>query len=66
LDFGKSLWAIESKLTASPSIGDINRLNKVAKLIKADRRVLVAKVQNPLKSEDLHVVDLPGLLKMLG
>jgi len=66
MDFGTSLWAIETKLTASPSLGDVRRLNKVADLIGADQRVLVAKVPEPLESEALLVTDLPGLLDKLG
>ena len=65
MDFGTSLWAIETKLTASPSLGDVRRLNKVADLIGADQRVLVAKVPEPLESEALLITDLPGLLDKL-
>jgi len=66
LDFGTSLWAVQTKLTASPSLGDVQRLNKVADLIGADQRVLVAKVPEPLESEALLITDLPGLLDKLG
>jgi len=65
LDFGRSLWAVETKLTASPSVGDVRRLSKVADLIKADRRVLVARVDESLESEGLLVTNLPGLLAKL-
>ncbi|MBM4027979.1 MAG: ATP-binding protein [Planctomycetes bacterium] len=65
LDFGRSLWAVEAKLTANPSVGDVQRLNKVADLIQADQRVLVARVREPLESAGLLVTDVPGLLKKL-
>ncbi len=65
LDFGRSLWAVETKLTASPSVGDVRRLSKVADLIKADRRILVARVDESLESEGLLVTNLPGLLAKL-
>jgi predicted AAA+ superfamily ATPase len=65
LDFGRSLWAIETKLTASPSLSDTRHLNKVADLIQADQRVLVARVHETLESEGLLVTDLPGLLDRL-
>jgi predicted AAA+ superfamily ATPase len=65
LDFGRSLWAVEVKLTASPSLSDTRHLSKVANLIQADRRVLVARVHETLESEGLLVTDLPGLLKRL-
>ncbi len=42
LDFGRRLWAVEAKLTASPAPADMARLNKVADLISADRRILVS------------------------
>jgi predicted AAA+ superfamily ATPase len=65
LNFGRSLWAIEVKLTASPSLSDTRHLNKVADLIQADRRVLVARVHESLESEGLVVTNLPGLLEKL-
>jgi len=65
LDFGRFRWAIEVKLTASPSVGDIRGLNKVADLIAAERRALVARVPETLESENLLVTDLPGLLDKL-
>ena len=65
LNFGRSLWAIEVKLTASPSLSDVRRLNKVADLIQADQRILVARVHESLESEGLLITDLPGLLKKL-
>jgi predicted AAA+ superfamily ATPase len=65
LDFGRSLWAVETKLTASPSVGDIKRLDKVADLIGADQRILVARVHESIESERLLVTNLPGLLDKL-
>jgi len=65
LDFGSIIWAVEVKLTTNPSISDMERLNKTADLIKADRRVLVTKIHEPIESESLFVTDLTGLLKLL-
>jgi predicted AAA+ superfamily ATPase len=65
LDFGRSLWAVEVKLTASPSLSDVRRLNKVADLIQADQRVMVARVHESLESEGILVTGLPGLLDKL-
>lgn len=42
LDFGKECWAVEVKLTSSPSPEDMARLDKAADLIKASRRFLVS------------------------
>jgi len=43
LDFGKELWAVEVKLTASPGKADMDRLDKTADMIGASRRFLVSK-----------------------
>ena len=47
LDFGTELWAMEIKLTSSPSSGDMDRLDKTAKLIAAKRRFLVSRTKHP-------------------
>lgn len=49
LDFGKSRWAVEIKLSSSPSPRDMSRLNQAADMIAADRRFLI--------SETRHIVD---------
>ncbi len=43
LDFGKELWAVEVKLTTSPSRADMERLNFAADMIGATRRFLISK-----------------------
>ena len=65
LDFGRSLWSVEIKLTSSPSLSNARHLNKVADLIHADQRVLVTRVHESLEAEGLLVTDLPGLLQKL-
>ena len=45
LEFGKEVWAIEVKLTSSPASSDAERLNKVASLIGANKRILVSQTQ---------------------
>lgn len=45
LEFSKGRWAFEFKLTASPSLDDMGRLNRAADLIHADKRVLVSKTK---------------------
>ena len=42
LKFGKELWAVEVKLTSSPALEDMARLDKTADMIKASRRFLVS------------------------
>lgn len=50
LEIDGEVWAIESKLTASPSPHDLARLDSVADLIGADRRFLIS--QTPRASGD--------------
>ena len=52
LDFGTERWAIEVKLTASPSPADLQRLDTSADMIKASRRFLVS--QTPRSVGDSH------------
>lgn len=43
LKFSNSLWAFEFKLTGSPGVEDMKRLNFTADLIQADKRFLISK-----------------------
>jgi uncharacterized protein len=65
LDFGKELWAVEIKLTSSPSNADVESLNQSADLIKASRRVLVS--QSPRMMLGGHTVScgIDDFLKLL-
>ena len=51
LDFGKEIWAVEVKLTSSPSTDDVARLNKAADIINASRRFLVSQTRKPAGNE---------------
>jgi predicted AAA+ superfamily ATPase len=42
LDFGQSRWAIEIKLSSSPSPQDMRRLDLAADMVGADRRLLIS------------------------
>ena len=44
-------WAIEIKLTSAPSLQDVQRLNKVADLIGADRRFVLSQTRSPAGNE---------------
>ena len=62
LDLGKELWAIEVKLTASPSIADMDRLNKTANIIGAKRRFLISQVRKA-SGDSVHMsCNLPWFL----
>ena len=62
LDFGSERWAIEVKLTSSPSPADMRRLDATADLIGASRRFLVCRVREAIEDGDRVVCDLPVLL----
>lgn len=47
LDFGNELWAVEVKLTSSPTPEDMARLEKTASMINAPRRFLVSQTSRP-------------------
>jgi predicted AAA+ superfamily ATPase len=62
LDFGRSLWAIEVKLTTAPDAGDLARLNRTAGLIRADKKILVSQVAASIARAGQVSCNLPWLL----
>jgi hypothetical protein len=65
LRLGTAVWAIEAKLTASPSPGDFDRLMRAGELAGADRRYLVAQVPASMHGRNSGVVSLPDLITLL-
>ncbi len=65
LDFGKELWAVEIKLTSSPSPEDMARLNKTADMIKASKRFLISQTQKPSGDGRRVSCSLPSFLEYL-
>ncbi len=61
----RELWALEIKLTASPSTGDMDRLEKTADLIGATRRFLVSKTKRTHGGAERASCNLPWLLDRL-
>ncbi len=61
LDFGSRLWAVEIKLTSSPSVSDVEKLNRHADLIKADRRFLVSRATPRVSGGKVVLCDLKTL-----
>jgi len=59
LDFGRELWAIEAKLSASPSLGDLARLSRTADVIKADKRILISQTAESIAEGDRISCNLP-------
>ena len=65
LDFGTERWACEIKLTADPKADDLARLNQVADLIDAKKRILVSRTKKPMESDDTASLDVAGFLAKL-
>ena len=65
IDAGTELWAIEIKLTSSPSPADLAQLNKVADMIGAARRFLVTRTSKPAGDAYRASCNLPFLIEKL-
>jgi predicted AAA+ superfamily ATPase len=65
LEVGKERWAFEIKLTASPGTVDMDRLDNVAALIRADRRYLVSETPRTTGDRKRASCNLPWLLERL-
>jgi predicted AAA+ superfamily ATPase len=63
LKYRAKLWAIEMKLSSSPDRGDMDRLNKVADLVGANKRILISKSKEHIESKDVMMTDLQGFLE---
>ncbi|HET6584784.1 MAG TPA: hypothetical protein VFG69_15105, partial [Nannocystaceae bacterium] len=66
LERGGERWAIEVKLTTTPTTADIARLDKTADLIAADRRFLVSQTRRVVDGGRTVSCDLPWLIEQLG
>jgi predicted AAA+ superfamily ATPase len=65
LDFSVEKWAIEIKLTASPTLGDIQFLSKVADMIDAERRILVSQTSQVMENQNTISCNLDWLINRL-
>ncbi len=65
LDWGKERWAIEIKLTSNPSTEMIDRLNKTADMIGAERRFLICRVAQSIEKHKLLVASPPVWLQRI-
>jgi hypothetical protein len=65
LDFGKTLWAIETKLTSNPSAGDVAAFVKAADLIKADKKILISRTNEHLENDDVISTNLQSAMKII-
>jgi predicted AAA+ superfamily ATPase len=66
LDFGGEMWAMEIKLTSSPSQRDMERLNQTADLIGATKRFLISRTREPVWGETRISCNIEGLLAYLA
>jgi hypothetical protein len=65
LERGGEPWAVEIKLTSDPSTEQIDRLNKTADMIKAQRRVLVCRIARKIENKTLLVTNPEEWLKQV-
>ena len=65
LDLGPERWAVEVKLTSSPSPADMARVDKVADMIGASRRFLVSQVRRSAGDDRRASCNLAGLIERL-
>ncbi|MCD4804894.1 MAG: hypothetical protein K8R07_04375 [Desulfobacterales bacterium] len=49
------LWAFEIKLISIPGKEDLDRLNKTADMINADKRVLLSRTKNEIIEPDTEI-----------
>jgi predicted AAA+ superfamily ATPase len=66
LDLGSKVWAVEVKLTSSPSPADLDRLDRHADLVKADRRILVSRTRSRVSNGRVTSCDLPSLVREIS
>ena len=65
LDWGQQRWAIEVKLTSSPSRNMVKHLEKTAGMIDAARHILICRSSTEIESDRLLITDLPQWLDRL-
>jgi predicted AAA+ superfamily ATPase len=66
LDLGGELWAIEVKLSSSPSHANMDRLEKTAAMIGATRSFLVSQTRFSVGDDMRASCDLSGLLARIA
>lgn len=65
LELGRELWAIEIKLTSSPARSDFQRLNKIADLVGAKRRILISRTRQTVDNAATTSCNLDSFLQQL-
>jgi uncharacterized protein len=58
-------WAFEIKLSSSPGKDELDRLQKAAEMVGADRKVLISRTRKEVKGRDSVSTNLCGVLRLL-
>ena len=66
VETSQELWAMEVKLTTSPRLEDMRRLNHLADLIGADRQFLVSQTRRIIERDDKVSCNLTWLVEWLS
>jgi predicted AAA+ superfamily ATPase len=66
LDFGRERWAVEIKLTSSPSPADMQRLTTTADMIDATRQFLVTQTAKPSGNDHRASLNLSGFADLIS
>ena len=59
------LWAFEIKLSTTPERQDMERLTRIARLVKADNIVLISRARDEIDGGNTLSTNLPGILERL-
>ena len=59
------IWALEIKLSTTPSNADLERLKKTGKLIKADKQFLISRTNQEIFGEKTISTNLRGFLRWM-
>jgi uncharacterized protein len=62
---GRTIFAVEIKLTTSPARADMEKLKKAADLIGVCNKVLISKTTHPIESTDFLSTNLRGFFHYL-
>ena len=65
LDLGSERWAVEIKLSASPTRADLEQLDRTATMIRASRRFLVSQTPRSSGDSERASCNLAGLIGRL-
>ena len=66
LDFGNERWAIDVKLSASPTPSGMDKLNRTADLIGATRRYLVSQTPRSAGTVARASCNLSGVMERIA